>query len=127
MGDRTGQFAAYAIPFNLYLNVFMAAALALTAYYTHPIIPIVSLFVVFALTYVFRQLGWTRAPFNDLKNKKRPKYGEFFKRYCNAFKEVFSGIDFRPNRALPVAERFPCLPTRLRPASRGSRGIDESR
>ena len=85
--------AAYGIPYNLYLNVFMAAALALTAYYRNPIIPIVSLFVVFALTYVFRQLGWTRAPFNDLKNKKRPKYGEFFKRYCNAFKEVFSGID----------------------------------
>ena len=85
--------AAYAIPCNLYLNVFMAVALALTAYYKNPIIPIVSLFVVFALTYVFRQLGWTRAPFNDLKNKKRPKYGEFFKRYCNAFKEVFLEID----------------------------------
>jgi hypothetical protein len=43
--------AAYAIPCNLYLNVFMAAALALTAYYKNPVIPIVSLFVVFALTY----------------------------------------------------------------------------
>ena len=80
--------------------------------------------MVFALTYVFRQLGWTRAPFNDLKNKKRPKYGEFFNRYCNAFKEVFSGIDSRPNRALP-AKRFPCLPTRLLSAPRGSRGVDE--
>jgi hypothetical protein len=38
--------AAYAIPCNLYLNVFMAVALALAAYYKNPIIPIVSLFGV---------------------------------------------------------------------------------
>jgi hypothetical protein len=40
-------------------------------------------------------------------------------------KKSSRGSILRPNRALPVAERFPCLPTRLRPAPRGSRGIDE--
>ena len=75
---------------NSYLNVIMAAALGLTAYYQNSLIPIASALVVFALTYVFHRLGWTRAPFNDLRNKKRPKYKEFFKRYCDAFRDVFS-------------------------------------
>jgi hypothetical protein len=92
----TSFVAAYAVPRNHYLNVFMAAALAPAIYYMDPIIPIVSLLVTFALTYVFRQLGWTRAPFNDLRNKKRPKYKEFFARYCNSFREVFSGRDSSP-------------------------------
>ena len=92
----TSFVAAYAVPRNHHLNVFMAAALAPAIYYMDPIIPIVSLLVTFALTYVFRQLGWTRAPFNDLRNKKRPKYKEFFARYCNSFREVFSGRDSSP-------------------------------
>jgi len=75
---------------NSYLNATLAAALALTAFFPTPWIPVASLALVFALTYVFHQLGWTRAPFNDLKNKQNPKYREFFKRYCAAFKEVFS-------------------------------------
>jgi hypothetical protein len=75
---------------NSYLNVIMVAALGLTAYLMDPIVPIASIAAVFALTYVFRQLGWTRAPFNDLRNKKQPKYKEFFKRYCDAFRDVFS-------------------------------------
>jgi hypothetical protein len=70
--------------------------LAPAIYYMDPIIPIVSLLVTFALTYVFRQLGWTRAPFNDLRNKKGPKYKEFFARYCNSFREVFSGRESSP-------------------------------
>ena len=78
---------------NSYLNVIMVAALGLTAYFQNAFIPIASMVTVFALTYVFHQLGWTRAPFNDLKNKQRPKYKEFFKRYCDAFKEVFSRTD----------------------------------
>jgi hypothetical protein len=60
---------------NSYLNVVMVAALGL-AYYGDPVIPIASMAAVFGLTYVFRQLGWTRAPFNDLKNKRLPKYEE---------------------------------------------------
>ena len=92
----TSFVAAYAVPRNHYLNVFMAAALAPAIYYMDPIIPIVSLLVTFALTNFFRQLGWTRAPFNDLRNKKRPKYKEFFARYCNSFREVFSGRDSSP-------------------------------
>ena len=78
---------------NSYLNVVMVAALGLTAYYKNPLIPIASALVVFALTYVFHRLGWTRAPFNDLRNKRQPKYREFFKRYCDAFKEVFWEAD----------------------------------
>ena len=73
---------------NSYLNAVMIPALGLTAYYQDPVIPIASMLAVFASTYVFRRLGWTRAPFNDLKNKKRQKYKEFFKRYCDAFKKV---------------------------------------
>ena len=80
--------AAYAIPCNLYLNVFMAAALALTAYYKNPDDSDCVAVRGVRFDLCLSQLGWTRAPFNDLKNKKRPKYGEFFKRYCNAFKEV---------------------------------------
>jgi hypothetical protein len=75
---------------NSYLNVILAAALALTVYYQTPWIPVASLSAVFALTYVFHRLGWSRAPFNDLKNKQHPKYREFFKRYCAAFKDVFA-------------------------------------
>jgi hypothetical protein len=75
---------------NSYLNALMVAALGVTAYYGNPLIPVASLLAVFALTYVFHRLGWTRAPFNDLKNKKSPKYREFFRRYCDAFREVFS-------------------------------------
>jgi hypothetical protein len=75
---------------NSYLNAVMIAALGLTTYYQDAVIPILSMLAVFASTYVFRRLGWTRAPFNDLKNKKRQKYQEFFQRYCVAFKEVDS-------------------------------------
>lgn len=85
--------AANGFGLNSYLNVIMVAALGLTAYYQETVIPIASMLVVFALTYFFHRLGWTRAPFNDLKNKKSPKYREFFKRYCDAFKEAFLEID----------------------------------
>ena len=85
--------AANGFGLNSYFNVIMVAALGLTAYYQDTFIPIASMLVVFALTYVFHRLGWTRAPFNDLKNKKSPKYREFFKRYCGAFKEAFLETD----------------------------------
>jgi hypothetical protein len=75
---------------NSYLNAILAAALALTPFFPTPWIPVASLALVFALTYVFHRLGWTRAPFNDLKKNQNPKYWEFFKRYCVAFKAVFS-------------------------------------
>src|SRR5262245_17695853 len=88
---------------NSYLNVMMVAALGLTAYYCNLLIPIASLLAVFALTYVFHRLGWTRAPFNDLKNKKSPKYREFFKRYCKAFKEVFAEAESASRRRSALA------------------------
>jgi hypothetical protein len=81
--------AASCFPLNSYLNTFMVGGLALTAYYPHPVVSIAWMMVVFVLTYVFRQLGWTRHFFNDLKNKKNPKYKAFFNRYCDAFREVF--------------------------------------
>jgi hypothetical protein len=86
----TAFVAANGFGRNSYLNAILAAALGLTAYYQTPWIPVASLSAVLALTYVFHRLGWSRAPFNDLKNKQNPKYREFFKRYCAAFKEAFS-------------------------------------
>ncbi len=84
----TSFVAANGLGRNSYLNVVMVAALGLTAYFQDPAIPIASMLAVFALTYVFRRFGWTRAPFNDLRNKKRQKYKEFFRRYCDVFKKV---------------------------------------
>jgi hypothetical protein len=84
----TAFVAANGFGRNSVLNVVMVAALGLTAWYQDPVIPVTSLLVVFALTYVFRRLGWTRAPFNDLKNKKSRKYKAFFERYCDAFRRV---------------------------------------
>jgi hypothetical protein len=75
---------------NVYLNAILAMALGITAYYRTPWVPLASLLAVFVLTYVFHRFGWSRAPFNDLRNKQSPKYREFFRRYCAAFKEVFS-------------------------------------
>jgi hypothetical protein len=75
---------------NVYLNGILATALGMTAYYQTPWVPLASLLAVFVLTYVFHRFGWSRAPFNDLKNKQSPKYREFLRRYCAAFKEVFS-------------------------------------
>jgi hypothetical protein len=81
--------AAYGFGCSLYLNIVLVFGLALTAWYQVPLFPIASMVTVFALTYVFRRLGWSRLPFNDLRNKKNPKYSEFFVRYCVAFREVF--------------------------------------
>jgi hypothetical protein len=86
--------AANGFGLNSYLNIIMVAALGLTAYYQNALIPAASMLAVFALTYIFHRLGWTRAPFNDLLNKKSGKYREFFKRYCQAFKEAFLEIGF---------------------------------
>jgi hypothetical protein len=85
----TSFVAAYAFPRNSYLNPLMVAALVLTAFYPIPAIPIASMLLVFALTYVFRKLGWTRQFFNELRFKRKRKYKEFFKRYCDTFREVF--------------------------------------
>ena len=88
---------------NSYLNALMVAALGLTAYYGNPLIPVASLLAVFVLTYVFHRIGWTRAPFNDLRNKKSPKYRDFFKRYCDAFREVFSEVGSAVERRAGVS------------------------
>jgi len=100
----TAFVAANGFGRNVYLNGILAIALGLTAYYQTPWIPVGSLLAVFVLTYVFHRLGWSRAPFNDLKNKQKPKYREFFKRYCIAFKEVFS------ERASSIKRRFALSP-----------------
>src|SRR5262249_32630666 len=89
---------------NSYLNAIMAAALVLTAFFPTPWIPVASMALVSALTYVFHRLGWTRAPFNDLKNKQNPRYREFFKRYCAAFKKVFAERMSPAARPAPSAE-----------------------
>jgi hypothetical protein len=78
---------------NSYLNVVLIAGLGLTACFANPLIPIASLLAVFTLTYAFHRLGWTRVPFNDLTNKRSLKYREFFRRYCNAFKEALLDMD----------------------------------
>ncbi len=81
--------AANAVPRNSYLNLVLICALGLTAYYKNTLIPIAALLAVFALTYAFRYFGWTRVPFNDLNNKRNPRYRDFFQRYCEAFRQVF--------------------------------------
>jgi hypothetical protein len=86
--------AANGFPRNWFFNALMIGGLGLTLYYPHLIVPISSMLLVFVLTYTFRQLGWTRRLFNDLKNKR--KYKAFFKRYCDVFKEVFSEVRPRP-------------------------------
>jgi hypothetical protein len=75
---------------NSYVNIVMTLALGLTVFYPNPGVPLASLMIAIIMTYVFRQLGWSRMPFNDLRNKTHPKYQEFFDRYCKAFREVFS-------------------------------------
>src|SRR5262249_17954265 len=81
--------AANAVPRNSYNNLVLVFGLGLTAYYKNPLIPVASLLAVFCLTYAFRRFGWTRVPFNDLRNKTHPKYQDFFRRYCAAFRQVF--------------------------------------
>jgi hypothetical protein len=83
---------------NSYVNIVLVAALGLTTFYQWPFVPIASFLAAFALTYMFRQLGWARMPFNDLRNKRNPKCREFFTRYCQEFKEVFSEIYSRTER-----------------------------
>ena len=70
----------------------LAAGLGLTAFWRNPLLPIASFLAACGLTFLLRRFGWTRAPFNDLKNKKDPKYREFFGRYCAAFREVFPEV-----------------------------------
>jgi hypothetical protein len=81
--------AINAFGLNSYLNLLMLAGLVLTASFMNALVPIASIVAACALTYAFRRLGWTRVLFNDLKNKRQPKYREFFGRYCDAFREVF--------------------------------------
>jgi len=81
--------AMNAFGLNSYLNLLLLAGLVLTAWSMNTLVPIASILAASAVTYLFRQLGWTRVMFNDLKNKRQPKYREFFARYCDAFREVF--------------------------------------
>jgi hypothetical protein len=89
LNPLTAFVAANGFGRNRYVNIVLAAGLGLTALWRDPLVPIASFLAACGLTYVIRRLGWTRAPFNDLKNKKNPKYREFFGRYCSAFREVF--------------------------------------
>jgi hypothetical protein len=85
----TPFIAMNAFGLNSYLNLLMLAGLVLTACFMNTLVPIASIIAACVLTYAFRQLGWTRVLFNDLKNKRQPKYREFFARYCDAFRQVF--------------------------------------
>jgi hypothetical protein len=85
----TAFVAMNAFGLNSYLNLLILAGLVLTAWFMNTLIPIASIIAACALTYACRRLGWTRVLFNDLKNKRQPKYREFFERYCDAFREVF--------------------------------------
>jgi hypothetical protein len=89
----SGFVAANAIPRNSYVNLVLTTALGLTIYFKSALIPILALLGAGALTYALRRFGWTRAPFNDLKNKTSPEYQKFFQRYCEAFRKVFGGND----------------------------------
>jgi hypothetical protein len=100
----TAFVAANGFGGNSYINIVLVAALGLTAYYQDYSILIASLLAAAALTYVLRRLGLTRVPFNDLKNKKNPKYREFFNRYCAAFREVFAEADSPPHQPLISSE-----------------------
>jgi hypothetical protein len=71
------------------LTAIMIVALGLTAFYRNAWIPIGVLSGAFTLTYIVHWLGWSRAPFHDLSNKKSPKFRDFFRRYCATFREVF--------------------------------------
>jgi hypothetical protein len=116
----TAFVAANGFGRNSYVNIALVGALGLTAYYQDPLIPIASLLVAFALTYAFRRFGWARVPFNDLRNKKSRKYQEFFKRYRDAFKEVFSEID------APIRRRSAGRGTASEPSDQVSPGATSS-
>jgi len=91
---------------NSYVNIIMILALGLTVLYPSPAIPLLSLVTAIIVTYLLRKLGWSRMPFNDLKNKMHPKYHEFFDRYCKAFREVFSESYAKlSTRGKPIVER----------------------
>ena len=92
LNPLTAFVAANGFGRNSYVNIVLAAGLVLTAFWTSPLVPVASFLAACGLTFLLRRLGWTRAPFNDLKNKKNPKYREFFGRYCAAFREVFSEV-----------------------------------
>ena len=103
----TAFVAANGFGRNSYLNVVLVVALGLTSYFKSPLIAIASLLATFVFTYVLHRFGWTRAPFNDLANKKIPRYQEFFKRYCDAFKEVFLRTDSpTERRSVPSRSGF---------------------
>ena len=79
-----------------------------------------------ALIYVFHQLGWTRAPFNDLRNKKSPKYREFFKRYCKAFKEVFVEAECASRRCSALPENGPHVSEPASPSAAHVAGLQRN-
>jgi hypothetical protein len=83
--------AANATPRSLYLNLMLIAGLGLTAYFQNALTPITSVLAAFALTYALRRFGATRMAFNDLRDKRDPRYRDFFRRYCVTFRDVLGG------------------------------------
>jgi hypothetical protein len=105
---------------NSLVQILMIAGLGLTALYRRALIPISVVLLSIVLSFAFYRLGWIRVPFNDLNDKKGAKYQEFFKRYCTAFREVFS------KRAQQRAEAFQNArpaPERASPDARHVAGI----
>ena len=82
----------------------------------HPmrwLLPILTLMFLAAcgLTWLFRRAGTARVPFNDLRNKRNPRYAAFFKRYLDTFRQVFAERAATRQRAastgVRAAERTP--------------------
>jgi len=101
----SGFVAANAMPRNSYVNFVLMVGLGLTVYFKSALIAIFSLLGAGALTYALRRFGWTRAPFNDLRNKSSPEYQSFFKRYCDAFKQVFGKNDSPSEQSATLPHR----------------------
>jgi len=101
----SGFVAANAMPRNSYVNFVLMVGLALTIFFKSALIAIFSLLGAGALTYALRRFGWTRAPFNDLRNKSSPEYQSFFKRYCDAFKQVFGKNDSPSEQSATLPHR----------------------
>ncbi len=81
-----GFIVAKGVNIHRYLNAILLTGLVITPFYPSPWVPGITFLASFLVLFICRKLGLTRVPFNDLKNKK--KYGQFYKRYVQAFENV---------------------------------------
>ena len=111
MNSLTAFVAANGFGRNAYVNLLLAAGLALTVLFPYPLVPIGSFLAACGLTWLFRRAGTARVPFNDLRNKRNPRSAAFFKRYLDTFRQVFAERAATRQRTasagVPAAERTP--------------------